>query len=144
MLKSRGFTLIELVLALTLTAVLSIPAALLVTQTLRAALQARDMMTGLSLARAELERLDALNNFFDTDLLLTCPSGTAVTTTMLNYNATPYDVLRTVSCQSGNCCTNAINSQGLMRIEVTVRRNGTTQTVCRLRTYRAKNVYFGG
>lgn len=144
MLKPRGFTLIELILAMLLTALISIPAALLITQTLQAALQARDMMTGLSLARAELERLDALNNFFAADLLLACPAGTPVTTTMLNYNATPYDVLRTVSCQAGNCCTNAINSQGLMRIEVTVRRNGTAETVCRLRTYRAKNVYFGG
>lgn len=142
MLKPRGITLIELILAIILTAVISIPAALLMTQTLRAAVQARDMMAGLSVARAELERLDALNDFFTADLAVSCPAGTAVTTTLLNYNGMPYDVLRTVSCEAGNCCDTATGSQGMKRLVVAVRRSGTAETVCRLATYRTKHVLF--
>lgn len=139
----RGVTLVELVLAIALAGLISIPAALLLSQTLRAAVQTRDTMAGVSLARAELERLDALNNFFAADLALTCPAGTAVATTLTNYNGTPYDVVRTVSCQAGNCCSASTNSQGMKRVEVMVRRNGTTDTVCRLATYRTKHVTFG-
>ncbi len=142
---TRAVTLVELIITI---AIAAIPAALLLTQTMGASVQSRNTMAALSLARAELERLDALNAFFNTVLNVTCATptsvGTPLTTTMPNYGGSPYDVIRIVSCQTGNCCNVATNSQGVKRIVVTVRRNGTTATVCRLITYRTKHVNLGG
>jgi len=152
--RRPGLTLVELVITISLTAILGIPAGILFSEHLTAALRARDAAVAMSLARYEMERLDGLNDFF--------ASGLTVATT--NPIPTPpwpsgypsYSGARTVTCFqtmcpgcSGGqttacsaCSSSAVSAcQMVKQIRVTVGKSGTR--LAELRTYRTRNVGFG-
>ena len=144
-LPGRGLTLVELVITISLAAIISIPAGILLSEHLTAALRARDYTVAMNLARAEMERLDSFNNFCHADLAL----GT--TDPVSGYPAA-YTVRRVVSCRTGdttcNTCvlppTTPLNADnGVKQIAVTVRKSGSTDTLASLTSYRTKYVLFG-
>lgn len=132
----RGLTLIELVLTIGLMGVLGIAMGLLLGEQLQATVMAHDSTLAMQLARAELERLDALNNFF-------APELAVGTTTTPNYAGSPYTLTRAVSCLAGNCRSQRLASQGLKQIRVSVSPAGSKAILAALVTYRAKDVSFG-
>ena len=136
---NRGLTLVELVLTIGLAGIIGIPTGLLVGEHLWLTLTSRDSNIATQLARAEMERLDSLNNFFHGDLV--APS----TTPIPNYQGFAYDLTRTVSCLAppSDCISSATSSQGVKRIQVTVTKSGSTDPLARLISYRAKHVSFG-
>ncbi len=141
----RGLTLVELVITISLAAIISIPTGILISEYLNSALRARDYAVATSLARAEMERLDGLNNFFAApDLNILCPSGGEVVTGPTNITGYPYAYTRRVRCVQGDCCTSGTSTQGVKRIQVTMTRIGVSTPLISLITYRAKNVAFGG
>ena len=151
--QSQGLTLVELVVGITLSAILGIAVGVLVSEHLRAALRVRDMTVAMSLARAELERLDSLDSvagqenttgFCHPDLNVTGASGVTVS----SLGGPSYVVVRIVTCQTGNCasnCASASNANnGIKRIEIRVTKTSAVgERVAYLVTYRTKFVVFG-
>ena len=126
----------ELVIAVALVGIIGVPLGLLLSEHLRAAYATRESSIAVQLARAELERLDSLNDFFAPDL-------TVGTTVLPAYQGTSYDLAREVTCLAGNCTKTEEKSEGMKRIRVTVTPSGSSTTLVRLTTDRTKHVYFG-
>ncbi len=145
----HALTLIELVVAIAVTAVLAIPLGRLLSEQLRGALGAHDSTVAMSLARHEMERLDSLNNFCHPHLNVTAPTPPPVNGYWPTYPS--YALTRTVICQVPDCtsqspgvCHNPANSRnGIKRIEVRVTRQGSPESLATLVTYRTKYVLFG-
>ena len=138
----RGLTLVELVVTISLAAILGIPLGWLLSEQLEGALRARDAVLATNLARAELERLDSLNDFFTPEL------APGATTVVPNYLGFPYTMERAVTClPGGNCTSTSFSSQGVKRITVSIYKPGATDPLARrlsrLTTYRTKHVLFG-
>ncbi len=138
---SRGLTLVELIVTITLAAIIGAPAGRLVSEHLRAALRGRDMTLAINLARYEEERLDGLNDFF------AAPDLNVTTTDFASYQGYPYTLRRTVDCVLGNCVSAVQSSQGVKRITLQVYKpsgaNPTAELLATVVTYRAKHVLFG-
>src|SRR3989338_1682819 len=117
---TRGLTLVELIITISLTAILGIPAGILLSRQLGAAIDARDYTVAMSLARYEMERLDSFNDVYHADLFVT---NSPVTTTIADYQGYPYTLQRTVSCLTGNCTTGNFN---VKRVDITVRKTGSS------------------
>ena len=134
---TRGLTLVELIITISLTAILGIPAGILLSRQLGAAIDARDYTVAMSLARYEMERLDSFNDVYHADLFVT---NSPVTTTIVNYLGYPYTLERTVDCLTGDCTNGNFN---VKRVDVTVRKTGSISPLATLTTYRTQNVLFG-
>lgn len=136
----RGFSLVELILVIVLSAILGIPVAMLISEQIRLSLRARDASMAMSLARMELERLESLNNFCHTDL-------NVGSTTIVSYAGQPFTLFRNVACQFGNCASNCATTgnanNGVKRIDITVARNGTTEVVATVQAYKTEYVLNG-
>lgn len=130
---SRGLTLVELVITISLAGILGVPVGMLLSEQLNGALKARDYTVGMNLARQEMERLDSLNDFF----VLASQSASAVP----GFPA--YTRTVTVTCSFGNCTSTGVGSQGGKRVEVVVTKTGSSDPLARLVTYRTKHVQFG-
>lgn len=129
-----GLTLVELIITISLTAIVSVPVSLLLSRQLGAALGARDTSIGMQLARAEMERLDSLNDFFAIASQAAAP--------VPGFPAYTRSV--TVACLLGNCVNTGTGSQGVKRITIVVTKTGSTNPFATLVTYRTKHVFFGG
>ncbi|MBI2093286.1 MAG: type II secretion system protein [Candidatus Omnitrophica bacterium] len=139
----HGLTLIEIIVTISLLAIIAVPASLLLSEPMRAAISFRESTVAMGLARSELEQLDALNDFCHADLALTSASGITVDP----YQGFPYALTRIVSCQTGDCSSNCNapnnNRNGIKRIEIRVSRSGSSDVLARLTNYRTKYVLFG-
>ena len=131
--RPAGVTLIELVVTISLAAILAIPVGLLLSEHLTGALRARDATVATHLARYEMELLDSQNDFFTLASVAPQP----------NYQGYPYTLTRAVTCLLGDCTSTATTSQGVKRIEVTVTKTGSSDPLATLVTYRTKHVSFG-
>jgi len=149
---TRGLTLVELVITISLAAIIGVPAGILLSEHLTGALRARDYAVALNLARAEIERLDSLNDFCHTDLNLATTGPTPIT----GYPA--YSLVRIVQCQtsSSSCvcsctlrqgpldCRNATSATNdIKRTEVRVTKSGSSDNLASLVTYRTRWISFG-
>ena len=146
-------TLVELVVGISLSAILGIALGVLVSEHLRAALRARDMTVAMNLARAELERLESLGivvgqenttGFCHPDLNITGASGVAVP----SVSGPSYVVTRIVTCQTGSCVSNCASpsnaNNGIKRIEIRVTKTSSAgERQAYLITYRTKFVLLG-
>ena len=146
---SRGLTLVELVITISLAAILGIPVGLLLSEHLTSALGARDVTVATNLARREMEYVDSLNDNASGPFFSSALGGAVVPTTtdFLSYQGYPYTLRRTVTCLLGNCTSTSLSSQGVKRITVTVYKPSATdpfaQLLATLITYRTKHVAFG-
>ena len=146
--RRTGLTLIELVVTTSLAAILGIPIGILLSEHLVAALRARDYTVAMSLARREMERLEAINDFCATpDWDLTGPGG--VPAPSVNP---AYEVTRIVACQvegsPGACASSCVATPGntdnaIKRLEMVVRRVGSSDVLASTVSYRTKYVRFG-
>ena len=150
----RGLTLVELVITISLAAIIGIPVGILLSEHLTGALRARDYAVAMSLARAEMERLDSLdsssgldnsNGFCHPDLNLTSPTPPPIAGYWPGYS---YDLTRIVLCQTGgncalNCASPADANNGIKQIEVRVTKSGSGELGASLMSYRTKFVRFG-
>ena len=146
---ASALTLVELIITISLTAILAIPIGILLSEHLGGALRARDASVAMSLARREMERLDSLNNFcVSPDFDLTPPSGVPAPSP-----DPAYAVTRIVTCQAqasgGSACTSACvaipgnTDNAIKRIEIVVTKSGSTDRLASLVSYRTKYVLFG-
>lgn len=151
--KQAGLTLVELVITISLAAIIGVPTGILLSEHLTGALRARDYTVAMNLARREMEQLDSLdsasgldnaNGFCHPDLALTVPSPPPIVGYWPGY---PYDLTRIVQCQVGNCGSNCASpsnaNNGIKRIEIRVTKSGSSDRLATLVTYRTKYVLFG-
>ena len=141
-LMSRGLTLVELVVTISLAAILGIPVGMLLSEQLRGALEARDVAVATQLARYELELLDSFNDF--------CHSRLALGTTTIDpYQGSPYALTRIVTCRTGGTTCDACPAppsdaqNAVKQIGVRVTKSGSTGTLVLATTYRTKYALFG-
>ncbi len=139
----QGLTLVELVITISLAAIIGIPTGILLSQHLKGALRARDAVVAMNLARYEMERLDSLNDFCHVDLTVNSPAGLPIN----SYQGYPYTLTRIVWCQTGNCASNcgspSNTNNGVKRIEIRVTKSGSTDVLASLVSYRTEFVLFG-
>ncbi len=149
--RRTGLSLIELVITISLAAILGIPVGIILSRQLQAAMNVRDAVVAMSLARDEMERLESLdsatgldnaNGFCHSQLAI--PGSSVLPGYWTGY---PYDMQRLVACQVGDCsnnCASPNNAQnGVKRIEIRVTRTGSGQLMASLVTYRTKYVRYG-
>jgi len=135
---ARGLTLVELVITISLAAIIGIPTGILLSEHLTGALRARDYIVAMNLARQEMERIDSLNDFFASpDLNVGTTSGT-----VSGFPA--YTRTVTVTCLVGNCTNPGTGSQGVKQITIVVTKTGPGDLLATLVSYRTKHVFFGG
>ena len=134
----RGLTLVELVITISLTAILGVPVGVILSEHLRGALRARDYTVAMNLARQEMERLDTFNTTSDfISTIITQPAAPVP-----GFPA--YTRAVTVTCLLGNCTSTNTNSQGMKQITIVVTKTGPGDVLATLVSYRTKHVFFGG
>ncbi len=151
--RATGFTLIELIIAISLAMLIGVPAARLLVEHLAGAIRSRDYAVGMSLARREMERLDSFdsaggldnsNGFCHPDLALTAVSPPPINNYWVGY---PYALTRIVQCQALDCTSNCASPtnprNGIKRIELRVTKTGSSEPAATLVTYRTKYVRYG-
>ena len=131
--QQDGVSLVEMVITIAVATIISVPVGMLLMEHLNGAVRARDQEIAMHLARYELERLDALNNYAT---LASVPAYS-----LPGYAA--YTITTTVSCQTGGSTCNNGGAESLKRIQVDVRKTGETNPLASLVTYRAEDVLFG-
>lgn len=125
--RNRGFTLLELVLTTVVVAVIAIPFAMTVEETVQGAFVSQDLMMATQLGRAEVERV---NNM---------PYASMVSASFTNYQGYDYDVTRTVVYIQGN----AASAESMKSITVDVRKAGSPTVLASFVTYFARNINYG-
>jgi len=126
--------LVELIITISLSAILGVPVGILLSEHLNAALRARDAAVAMSLARTEMERLDSLNDFFAIASQAAAP--------VAGFPAYTQSV--TMTCFLGDCTNTGTGSQGVKQINIVVTKTGATNPLATIVTYRTKHVFFGG
>jgi len=126
--QGRGFTLIELIMAIVVLAIVMIPLGAISLEYMRGVVYSREMVITEGLAKTEMAKI---NNLSYTDTTL--EDGDDDTTP--NYLGYAYDLRRTVSFVTGW-------SNNLKQVKVRVYPTGTTVQLVELVTYIA-NVSFG-
>ena len=147
--RRLGLTLVELVITISLAGIIGVPVGIILSRQLDSALRARDYAVAMSLARAEMERVDSAS-----DVAAFCNLNSTAPAPVSGYPA--YTVERVVACQTAgsncNCgCTGACGVGGtptsarndIKRIEVRLTKSGSTDRLATLATYRTKYVLFG-
>ncbi|MDP3704238.1 MAG: hypothetical protein Q8R78_07615 [Candidatus Omnitrophota bacterium] len=128
---TRGLTLVELIITISLTALIGIPSGILLSRQLNAAIDARDYTVAMSLARAEMERIDSLNNFSS----IAPQAWTPVSGFPSYERQVNVPCLTSANCNTGNF--------QVKRVDVTVRKTGSSSPLATLSTYRTQDVLFG-
>jgi len=123
----RGFTLIEIIMAIVLLGIISVILGLFVAQQVQAVARADDYTLAFNLARAEIEIVNNLSYANITDL-----------TTPDYAGYTGYTMYRTVTFVFGGPV-----GESLKQAVVQIRRTGGMENLATLTTYIANNVSFG-
>lgn len=130
---AQGLSLVELVVAIAVGAVLSVPVGMILAEHLRGGIRARDQVVATQLARYEMERLDALNTY------ASLASGGPY-----SLSGVPaFTITTTVTCETGGSTCNAGGANSVKRVQVDVRKLGETNLYASLVTFRTENVQFG-
>jgi prepilin-type N-terminal cleavage/methylation domain-containing protein len=124
--KRKSFTLIEVIMAIVIVSIISIPASLVLSQYIRSFSLNQDLSCALQIARLDAERI-YLTDFEDIDSLF-----------ITNYENTFYDLEREVIYKEGS----PADSESLKQINVRVYAGGENKLLSELVIYRAKNVLF--
>lgn len=125
--KSKGFTLIELIMTVVLVGIAAVPLSLMVFQHIQSVYTSRDFTLARNLARFEMEVVNNTNY----------PS--IASASYSNYQGYDFDVTRTVTFVQG---TDA-SAESLKKITVSVTRHDSATVLVNLITYIAKNVSYG-
>lgn len=121
--RSRGVTLVELVMAIVILASIAIPMGLMIAEQIQGMMAATDLTTAGNLARFEMEKLNNLP--FDSIV-----SGSS------SYPGYAYDVARTVVTTAGG------GGASLKDITVTVNRTGDATPLVTLYSSIVNNVTY--
>ena len=122
-----GFTLIELVMAIVVAAIIVIPLSVTISAYVKGAFASQNTAMAVALARYDIERVNKM------------PYGQMVSANFTNYLGYEYDVIRTVSYLQGN----GSSAESLKKITVDVSRSGDPAILASFTTYFANNIVYG-
>ena len=122
--KSKGFTLIELVMTIVVVGIVGVPLALSIGQQVYSTVQSGAYTKALNLARYEMEILN--NTAFASIATASYPS----------FQGYPYNVTVTVTYAQGT----SSSTESLKLIVVSVTQTGSATVLASLTTYMAKNI----
>ncbi len=125
--KVAGFTLMELVVAIVVAAIIAIPLSVTIASYVKGAFASQNIATAVALARYDIERVNKM------------PYASMVSVSFSNYLGYSYDVTRTISYVQGN----GTSAESLKKIVVDVRRSGNPAILASFTTYFAKNILYG-
>lgn len=122
----KGFTLIELIMTITVAGLIAVPLSLSLTAQVQGMVKSGILTTALNLARLEMEKVNNL-----------AYAGIS-SASFSHYQGYPYDVTRAVTYAQGN----AGSAESLKQITVSVTEAGSATVLASLTTYIAKNVIY--
>jgi len=125
--RKKGFTLIELIMAIVVTGIIALPVSITLGKHVQSVFVSQDYTTALNLARLDMEQ--ALNTAY----------ASLSSASFNNYQGYDYDLSRTVTYAQGNWWT----PESLKLVVVSVTRAGSADVLVTLKTYIAKNVTLG-
>lgn len=123
--KYAGFTLMELVMAIVVAAIIAIPLSVTIASYVKGAFASQNTAMAVALARYDIERVNKM------------PYASMVSASFSNYLGYSYDVRRTVSYIQGN----GTSAESLKKIVVDVRRSGNPTVLASFTTYFAKILF---
>lgn len=124
----KGFTLVELLMAIVVVGIISIPISLSLSQHVRSASVSEENSTAINLGRFEMEKIN--NTPYD-DINI----GSFIISPYEGYN---YSVTRIVTYAQGSGSTD----ESLKKIQVDVKKSGSADILISLVTYIAANVEY--
>lgn len=122
--NTKGYTLIELIMAIVLVGIIAIPIASMLVAQIQGTVASGDLLKCYNLGRYEIENLYS-KNYSD-----------IATANFTNYAGFPYDLTRTVTTVTGN------NNAQLKNITVDVKKHGSVQVLVTFYTAIAINVTY--
>ncbi|MCB9757644.1 MAG: prepilin-type N-terminal cleavage/methylation domain-containing protein [Candidatus Omnitrophica bacterium] len=125
--RTAGFTLIELVMAIVVAAIIAIPLSVTIASYVKGAFASQDSAMAIALARYDIERVNKMS------------FASMVSVSFSNYLGYSYDVTRTVSYIQGS----GSSAESLKKIIVDVRRSGNSAVLASFTTYFANNIVYG-
>jgi len=125
--RQKGFTLIEIIMAIVLLGIIATGFGIFISQQAQGVVRSQEYTTALNLGRKEQELVKSL------------AYANIVSLTTSNYDNYPFDVIRTVSYVFGTDAT----AESLKKVVISVRVTGTARDLFTSTTYIAKNASFG-
>ncbi len=125
--KTRGVTLVELVMTMVVLGIVAVPLTLLLYEHVEGTFMSSDQVMAAQLGRREMERLN--NAAYDSLL----------TESQANYEGYDFDVSTTVTYVQGN----PSSAESLKQVQIEVTKSGSSEVLASFITYRVKNVQFG-
>jgi prepilin-type N-terminal cleavage/methylation domain-containing protein len=122
-----GFTLVELIMAIVVVGIVSVPLSLLLSQHIESTFQSEDLTIATNLARFEMEKVNNL------------AYASIVNATFSNYEGYGYDLTRTFAYAQGS----GLSTESLKKVTVQVRKSGSAAVLVSLISYIAKNISYG-
>src|SRR3989338_1842788 len=126
--KSRGFTLIELIMTLVVVGIIAVPLSLLLMRHVQSTFQSNDYTMATGLGRYEMEKVKKMPY----------ANITIGTTTVNNYLGYNYTVDRIVALVPGGT-----PPETMKQVTITVKRSGSPTVLVSFVTYIAQNVLYG-
>lgn len=123
----KGFTLVELIMAIVVIGIISLPISITLSKHVQSVFVSQDYSTALNLARLDMEQ--ALNTDYDS----------LESAYFSNYQGYAYDLDRNVSYAQGHWWS----QESLKLVVVSVTKAGSADALVTLKTYVAKNVTSG-
>ena len=121
---STGFTLIELIMTIVVTSIISIPLSLLLIEHTQSVFQSHDDAMAVQLGRDEMERVN--NTSYEK-------------IRSVNFTMDHYHIIRSVTYAQGS----ADSGESLKKIKVEVKRPGSLDPLVTFLTYVSRNVQHG-
>ena len=125
--KTRGFTLIELIMTVVLVGIVSVPLALLISSHVTGVTYSRAKSLAFNLARLDMEEVN--NTAY----------AAIASANFVNYQGYNYNLSRTVTYAAGS----GVSAESLKQITINVSASGGGSPLATLVTYIARNVSYG-
>ncbi|MFA6129405.1 MAG: type II secretion system protein [Candidatus Omnitrophota bacterium] len=123
----RGFTLIELIMAIVVVGIIALPISITLGKHVQSVFVSQDYTTALNLARFDMEQ--ALNTAY----------ASLSNASFNNYQGYDYNLSRTVTYAQGS----SGSAESLKLVTISVTKAGKADVLVTLKTYIAKNVTSG-
>lgn len=124
--KAKGFTLVELIMAIVVVGIVAIPISVTISKHIQSVFDSQDITMAVNLARFDLEQM---NNTAYTSIASASIAG---------YQGYAYDLSRTVSFVNGNSGTD----ESTLKITSEVTKSGSAAVLASLTTYISENVRY--
>lgn len=124
--RGRGFTLIELIMAIVVVGIAAIPISVTLSRQIESVFDSQDLSMAVNLARFDLEQMDNA-------------AYAGITSAVIpNYQGYPYDLTRTVSFVNGT----GLTPESTIKVTTRITKPGSADALAELVTYISNNIRY--